>query len=78
MSSNLPAPHGYPEGPSTGTIVWGAILVIASALLAAARLGWLALDPRSAIVTLIVLVGLGLVIGGGLAAVGNGRRSRGN
>ncbi|KHL01896.1 hypothetical protein [Sinomonas humi] len=66
---------GYPQGPSTATIVWGAILVIASVLLAAARLGWLALDPRSAVVSLIVLAGLGLLIGGALAAVRGGRRS---
>ena len=76
MSSHLPEQSENLQGPSVGTIVWGAILAVLAALLAVGRLGWIVIDPRFTMVTLLVLVGLGLLIGGGLAAM-RGRRQYG-
>jgi hypothetical protein len=76
MSSRLPEQSEYPQGPSVGTIVWGAILAVLAALLAVGRLGWIVIDPRYTVVTLLVLAGLGLLVGGGLASI-RGRRPYG-
>lgn len=69
MSSLQPGPSGNVQGPSVGTIVWGGVLAILAGLLALSRLGWLVLEPRFAAVTLIVLAGLALLVGGFLASL---------
>ncbi|WP_369045100.1 hypothetical protein [Sinomonas sp. P10A9] len=67
MSTNFKAQHEYPRGPSVGTIVWGAVLVVTAALIIAGRVGWLSVDPGVAAVVLLLIAGLGLVVGGALA-----------
>jgi hypothetical protein len=57
------------HGPSVGTIVWGAIVIAIAGLLTSSRLGWFTIDPGMAAVALLLLAGVGLVIGGSLAAV---------
>lgn len=64
MSTNEIGKHG----PSVGTIVWGAVVVAIAGLLVSSRLGWFTVDPGVAAVALLILAGLGLVVGGGLAA----------
>jgi hypothetical protein len=71
MSSFHPGPSGNLQGPSAGTIVWGGILAILAALLGLSRLGWLVLEPRVVAVTLLVLAGLALLVGGFLASLRN-------
>lgn len=56
------------HGPSVGTIVWGAIVIAIAGLLTSSRLGWFTIDPGMAAVALLLLAGVGLVIGGSLAA----------
>jgi hypothetical protein len=51
-----------------GTIVWGAIVIAIAGLLTSSRLGWFTIDPGMAAVALLLLAGVGLVIGGSLAA----------
>ncbi|GAB3281734.1 hypothetical protein GCM10027449_23070 [Sinomonas notoginsengisoli] len=52
------------SGPSIGTIVWGAVVIVVGALMLANRLGWLSVDPGYAAAGILLLAGLGLVIGG--------------
>lgn len=74
MSSTFGA-RGEPEqGPSLGTVVWGAVVVAAAALIVASRLGWFTVDPGVAAVALLLLAGLGLVVGGVVAGARNRRR----
>jgi hypothetical protein len=56
------------HGPSVGTIVWGAIVIAIAGLLASSRLGWFTIDPGVAAVVVLLIAGVGLVIGGSLAA----------
>ena len=56
------------RGPSVGTIVWGAIVIAIAGLLASSRLGWFTVDPGAAAVALLLIAGLSLVVGGGIAA----------
>ncbi|MGY3564658.1 hypothetical protein [Sinomonas sp. RB5] len=55
-------------GPAVGTIVWGAVVIVLGALMFANRLGWLTVDPGYAAAGVLLLAGLGLVVGGLLAA----------
>ncbi|MDQ4501799.1 hypothetical protein [Sinomonas sp. ASV322] len=55
------------RGPSVGTMVWGVVVVAIAGLLLASRLGWFAVDPGVAAVSLLVIAGVGLVVGGTLA-----------
>lgn len=68
MSINDIGQQGNKQGPRVGTIVWGAVVVAIAGLLVSSRLGWFAIDPGVAAVALLILAGLGLVVGGGLAA----------
>lgn len=52
------------SGPSVGTIVWGAVVIVVGALMLANRLGWFSIDPGYAAAGVLLLAGLGLVIGG--------------
>lgn len=52
------------SGPSIGTIVWGAVVIVVGALMLANRLGWFSVDPGYAAAGILLLAGLGLVIGG--------------
>lgn len=52
------------SGPSIGTIVWGAVVIVVGALMLANRLGWFSIDPGYAAAGILLLAGLGLVIGG--------------
>ena len=61
------------QGPAVGTIVWGAVVMAVGALILADRLGWLNVEPGYAAAGVMLLAGLGLVVGGLLAA---GRRRR--
>ncbi|AMM33720.1 hypothetical protein SA2016_3055 [Sinomonas atrocyanea] len=73
------AREGAPErGPSVSTIVWGAVVVAAAALLVASRLGWFTVDPGVVTVALLLVAGVGLVIGGVVAASRNRRGSGGH
>ncbi|MDQ0258811.1 hypothetical protein [Sinomonas atrocyanea] len=56
------------SGPAVGTIVWGAVVIVMGALMFANRLGWLTIDPGYAAAGVLLLAGLGLVVGGVLAA----------
>lgn len=68
MSTNFHAQQETKQGPSVGTIVWGAVVVAIAGLLVASRLGWFTVDAGVAAVGLLLLAGLGLVVGGSLAA----------
>ncbi|WP_138442197.1 hypothetical protein [Sinomonas susongensis] len=68
MSTNEIGQRGNRQGPRVGTIVWGAVVVVIAGLLVSSRLGWFTVDPGLAAVALLILAGLGLVVGGGLAA----------
>ncbi|GAB4099370.1 hypothetical protein [Sinomonas halotolerans] len=59
-------------GPAVGTIVWGAVVMAAGALMLADRLGWLDVEPGYAAAGILLLAGVGLVVGGLLSA----RRTR--
>ena len=74
MSTNLSEHSEFKQGPSVGTIVWGAVVVAIAGLLVASRLGWFTVDLGVAAVSLLLLAGLGLVVGGGLAASRSRRR----
>ena len=67
MSTSI-GQQGNKQGPRVGTIVWGAVVVAIAGLLVASRLGWFTVDPSVAAVAILILAGLGLVVGGGLAA----------
>jgi hypothetical protein len=69
MSNSRPGLSGNLQGPSVGTIVWGGILAVLAGLLTASRLGWLAMEPSVAAVTLLVAAGLALLVGGVLASM---------
>lgn len=56
------------SGPSVGTIVWGAVVIVVGALMLANRLGWFSIDPGYAAAAVLLLAGLGLVLGGVLAS----------
>lgn len=68
MSANASEQSEYKHGPSVGTVVWGAVVVAIAGLLVSSRLGWFTVDLGVAAVSLLLLAGLGLVIGGTLAA----------
>lgn len=71
MSTNFSPSPRADEGPSTGTVVWGGIVIAVGVLILGTRyLGWFSLDPRFAFVTVLVVLGVGLVVGGALAAAG--------
>lgn len=74
MSANLSEHSEFKQGPSVGTIVWGAVVVAVAGLLVASRLGWFTVDLGVAAVSLLLLAGLGLVVGGSLAATRSRRR----
>jgi hypothetical protein len=75
MSTHPDTQQQYQGGPSVATVVWGAIVVALAALIVAGRLGWLAVDPSVVAVTLLLVAGLGLVVGGAVAAVRGRSRS---
>ena len=52
------------SGPSIGTIVWGAVVIVVGALMLANRLGWFSIDPGYAAAGILLVAGLALVIGG--------------
>ncbi|NUP73777.1 MAG: hypothetical protein HOQ07_03885 [Sinomonas sp.] len=68
MSTNFAEHSELKKGPSVGTVVWGAVVVAIAGLLVVSRLGWFTIDLGVASVALLLLAGLGLVVGGGLAA----------
>ena len=68
MSANASEQSEYKHGPSVGTVVWGAVVVAIAGLLVSSRLGWFTVDLGVAAVSLLLLAGLGLVVGGTLAA----------
>lgn len=74
MSTNAsPQRHGG-DAPSVGTIIWGGVVIAVAALIAAGRLGWLSVDPGLVAVVLLLVAGVGLVVGGILAATRGRRR----
>lgn len=52
------------SGPSIGTIVWGAVVIVVGVLMLANRLGWFSIDPGYAAAGILLVAGLALVIGG--------------
>ena|SRR5579859_7075738 len=70
---NLREQQNVPRGPSVSTIVWGVVVVAIAGLLVSSRLGWFTVNPGLAAVALLVIAGVGLVIGGSLAAARNRR-----
>ncbi|WP_136610777.1 hypothetical protein [Sinomonas albida] len=68
MSANASEQSEFKHGPSVGTVVWGAVVVAIAGLLVSSRLGWFTVDLGVAAVSLLLLAGLGLVVGGTLAA----------
>ena len=70
MSTQPSTEHEYRQGPSLGTVIWGAVVVALAALIVAGRLGWFAVDPGMVAVVLLLVGGLGLVVGAGAAARG--------
>ena len=75
MSTDLPREPGIDAGPSVGTVVWGIIVVALAGIIGAARYGWFTIDAQLAFVTLLVLAGIALIVGGALAALSG--RARG-
>ncbi|WP_433874586.1 hypothetical protein [Sinomonas atrocyanea] len=73
MSTQPSTEREYRQGPSLGTVIWGAVVVALAALIVAGRLGWFAVDPGMVAVVLLLVGGLGLVVGGAVAAA-RGRR----
>ncbi|WP_369045097.1 hypothetical protein [Sinomonas sp. P10A9] len=51
-------------GPSIGTIVWGAVVIVVGAFMLANRLGWFSIDPGYAAAGILLVAGLALVVGG--------------
>ncbi|WP_077490615.1 hypothetical protein [Sinomonas mesophila] len=74
MSTQDYGPVAEKQGPAVGTIVWGAVVMAVGALILADRLGWLHVEPGYAAAGVMLLAGLGLVVGG-LIAAGRRRRS---
>ncbi|GAB4099366.1 hypothetical protein [Sinomonas halotolerans] len=77
MSEHNPGRDTQPHAPGVpdtstvgwGTVVWGAVIVALAALLLVADAGWLVVDPRTAAITFLVVLGVGLMVGGGLASL---------
>ena len=77
MSTQPSTEHEYRQGPSLGTVIWGAVVVALAALIVAGRLGWFAVDPGMVAVVLRRGGGGGGVGGGGVAAARGRRGSAG-
>ncbi|MEA5453507.1 hypothetical protein SPF06_02110 [Sinomonas sp. JGH33] len=71
---SIPEQQDFQRGPSVGTMVWGVVIVAIAGLLLASRLGWFSVDPAVASVSILVIAGVGLVVGGTLAAA-RGRKA---
>ncbi|EYR62676.1 hypothetical protein N866_06285 [Actinotalea ferrariae CF5-4] len=66
----LPTTRPIARGVRVGTVVWGVVVIVAGAMLAAAAAG-LVLDVQLAVIATVALAGVGLVVG---SLVSAGRR----
>ncbi|NYE95313.1 drug/metabolite transporter (DMT)-like permease [Psychromicrobium silvestre] len=75
--SNQETPNA-PEraGVRISTLVWGVLLIAIGALIVVGRYSSLDLDPRLAMIGILLLAGVALVFGGVLSAISRSRTSR--